>query len=276
MDRGEGGAARRGRGRRRQREDGAEDCPSVGAVRRKPPQTLCLDQGGRRCSLLVFALADPGMLRSMAPEEPGDDGASSSYFIAATQQVGALGADPKDPSDKEPAPYRGFFRGRVDHLIERSEEKGPPWLSLGPVTFLADAVVKDKEVVMGRWGPCRLSPSSLPRSCLPISGQTMKGSICRPPSSSSVSRARRSRRRRSRRRSSGARGTAVSPTVGREFGPSDEDAQGSVRREASRGMHLVQILERTGYTRNRTRARSLLQSTCDEGSAEACALLSGR
>lgn len=41
-------------------------------------------------------------------------------------------------------------------------------------------------------------------------------------------------------------------------------------------MHLAQILERTGYTRNRTRARSLLQSTCDEGSAEACALLSGR
>jgi TPR repeat protein len=39
---------------------------------------------------------------------------------------------------------------------------------------------------------------------------------------------------------------------------------------------LAQILERTGYTRNRTRARALLKSTCDEGSAEACALLKGR
>jgi TPR repeat protein len=39
---------------------------------------------------------------------------------------------------------------------------------------------------------------------------------------------------------------------------------------------LAQILQRTGYATDRARARALLKSTCDEGSAEACALLTSR
>jgi tetratricopeptide (TPR) repeat protein len=100
--------------------------------------------------LVAFAFADAAQAGSMAPEMADEDSAASSYLTTATQQVGAMGAGSNDPSDKEPSPYRGFFRGRVLRLIETSLGNAPPWLARGLATFLADAVVKDKEVLVGR------------------------------------------------------------------------------------------------------------------------------
>ncbi|MBK5257765.1 MAG: hypothetical protein JJE39_17210 [Vicinamibacteria bacterium] len=100
--------------------------------------------------LLVFAFADPSLVRSMAPEGAEDANAFSAYFATASQQIGAIGAGLKEPSDKEPPPQLSFLRGRLRHLIEASLRTSPHWLSRGLVTFLADGVVKDKEIEVGR------------------------------------------------------------------------------------------------------------------------------
>ena len=39
---------------------------------------------------------------------------------------------------------------------------------------------------------------------------------------------------------------------------------------------LAQILQRTGLAADRARARTLLKSACDAGSAEACGLMTSR
>ncbi len=59
--------------------------------------------------------------------------------------------DLPETADKDRSPTRGFYRGRVTFVIERSLGKTRrPWLARGLVTFLSDAVVKDKEVQVGR------------------------------------------------------------------------------------------------------------------------------
>jgi len=103
--------------------------------------------------LVVFASADEVMVRSMAPDttDAEKDNAFSSYLAGPTQHTGALRTDLPETADKDRSPTRGFYRGRVAFLIERSLGKAaPPWLSRGLVTFLSDAVVKDKEVQVGR------------------------------------------------------------------------------------------------------------------------------
>lgn len=113
-------------------------------------------QGDSDSSLLVFASTDEAMIRSMAPDtaDVERDSALASYHVTPSGQVGALRADLKDPSDKERSPFRGFYRGRAAHLIERSLGKSAPsWLTRGLVAFLADTVVKEKEVLTGRMTP---------------------------------------------------------------------------------------------------------------------------
>jgi len=110
-------------------------------------------QGDGDSSLLVFASDDESMIRSMAPDgvDAEKDHALASYHVTSSGHVGALRAEVKDPSDKERSPFRGFYRGRAAHLVERSLGKSAPsWLSRGLVTFLADTVVKDKEILTGR------------------------------------------------------------------------------------------------------------------------------
>ena len=108
---------------------------------------------GDELPLLVFASADEAMVRSMAPETPDTDkdNAFASLLAASTQNVGALRSDLPEPADKERSPWRGFYRARVASLIERSLGKSaPPWLSRGLVTFFADTVVREKEILAGR------------------------------------------------------------------------------------------------------------------------------
>lgn len=110
-------------------------------------------QGDGDSSLLAFASPDESMIRSMAPDgaDPEKDHAFASYHVTASGHVGVLRAEVKDPSDKERAPFRGFYRGRSAHLVEKSLGKSAPsWLSRGLVVFLADTVVKDKEILTGR------------------------------------------------------------------------------------------------------------------------------
>ena len=107
--------------------------------------------------LLVFASLDPALVKSLAPDlegaEPGDG--RSSYWASdwekTPQHVGAVRSASKEPTDTEPSPYRGYFRGRAAYLVGRSlTEAAPAWLVRGLVSFLADAWVKDKELVTGR------------------------------------------------------------------------------------------------------------------------------
>jgi TPR repeat protein len=102
--------------------------------------------------LVVFASADEAMIRSMAPEGDADkDNALSSYLIASTQHVGAMRTDLKEPAEREPSPFRGFYRGRAGSLIDSALGKtAPPWLARGLKAFLADSVVKEKEILLGR------------------------------------------------------------------------------------------------------------------------------
>ncbi len=103
--------------------------------------------------LTVFASADEAMVRSMAPDttDAEKDNAFSSYLLSSKQHVGALRTDLPEASDRERSPSRGFFRGRVTYLIDRFMGTSlPSWLSRGLVAFLSDAVVKDKEVLIGR------------------------------------------------------------------------------------------------------------------------------
>jgi TPR repeat protein len=103
--------------------------------------------------LVVFASAAEAMIRSMAPEafEADKDNALSSYLIGPIQHVAAIRAGTKEPTEREPSPLRGFYRGRAGFLIEASLGKSaPPWLTRGLRIFLADSVVKDKEILLGR------------------------------------------------------------------------------------------------------------------------------
>jgi len=103
--------------------------------------------------LLVFASADESMVRSMAPDttDAEKDNAFSSYLVGATQHTGAMRTDLPETADKDRSPTRGFYRGRVAFLVERSLGKtAPSWLVRGLVTFLSDSVVKDKEAQVGR------------------------------------------------------------------------------------------------------------------------------
>ena len=72
--------------------------------------------------LIVFASADEGTVRSVAPDstDPEKGGALSSYLVTATQHVGAVRADLLDPKDQERSPFRAFYRGRASYWIERS------------------------------------------------------------------------------------------------------------------------------------------------------------
>ena len=103
--------------------------------------------------LIVFASADESMVRSMAPDttDAEKDNAFSSYLAGTTQHTGAMRTDLPDTSDKDRSPTRGFYRGRAASFVERSLGKSaPPWLARGLVTFLSDAVVRDKEAQVGR------------------------------------------------------------------------------------------------------------------------------
>jgi len=117
--------------------------------------------------LIVFASADEVMVRSMAPDttDAEKDNAFSSYLAGLTQHVGALRTDLSETSDQDRSPTRGFYRGRVASVIESSLGKSaPPWLSRGLVSFLSDAVVKDKEVQVGRMAAANVggAPPALP------------------------------------------------------------------------------------------------------------------
>lgn len=110
-------------------------------------------QGDGDSSLLVFTSEEDSMIRAMAPDgaDPENDHAFASYHVTSTGHMGVLRADLKDPSDKERSPFRGFYRGRAAQLVERSLGKSAPaWLTRGLITFLADTVVKDKEILTGR------------------------------------------------------------------------------------------------------------------------------
>lgn len=110
-------------------------------------------KGADEAPLVVFASTDEVMVRSMAPDttDAEKDNAFSSYLAGPTQHTGALRTDLPETADKDRSPTRGFYRGRVTFLIERSLGKAaPPWVTRGLVTFLSDAVVKDKEVQVGR------------------------------------------------------------------------------------------------------------------------------
>jgi TPR repeat protein len=117
-------------------------------------------------SLMVFASVDEAMIRSMAPEGEADkDNAFSSYLIGPTQHVGAVRAATKEPAEREPSPLRGFYRGRAAFLIDSTLGKSAsPWLARGLKVFLADSVVKEKEILLGRMtaagdaGPLTASP----------------------------------------------------------------------------------------------------------------------
>ncbi|MEO8360524.1 MAG: tetratricopeptide repeat protein [Vicinamibacteria bacterium] len=103
--------------------------------------------------LMVFASPDEATVRQMAPDstDADKDNALSSYAIGANQHVGAMRTDLPEPADKELSPARGFYRGRAAYLIERSLGRAaPPWLARGLVSFLSDAVVRDKEMLVGR------------------------------------------------------------------------------------------------------------------------------
>lgn len=110
-------------------------------------------KGPDEIPLVVFASADESMVRSMAPDttDAEKDNAFSSYLAGPTQHVGALRTDLPETSDKDRSPTRGFFRGRAAFLVERSlGTSAPPWLARGLVAFLSDAVVKEKEIQVGR------------------------------------------------------------------------------------------------------------------------------
>ena len=103
--------------------------------------------------LVVFASADEVMVRSMAPDttDVEKDNAFSSYLAGAAQHTGALRTDLPETADKDRSPTRGFYRGRASFLVERSLGRSAPvWLTRGLAAFLSDAVVKDKEVQVGR------------------------------------------------------------------------------------------------------------------------------
>ncbi len=104
-------------------------------------------------SLLVFASANEAMVRSMAADttDAEKDNAFASYLMVPGRHTGALRVDLPEPSDRERAPHRGYFRGRAAWLVEQNLGKAvPSWLSRGLTTFFADTVVKDKEVLTGR------------------------------------------------------------------------------------------------------------------------------
>ncbi|MEO8499324.1 MAG: hypothetical protein ABI565_00315 [Vicinamibacteria bacterium] len=110
-------------------------------------------KGINEIPLVVFASADEVMVRSMAPDttDAEKDNAFSSYLAGSTEHTGALRTDLPETADKDRSPTRGFYRGRVAFLIERSLGKSAPaWLSRGLIAFLSDAVVKEKEVQVGR------------------------------------------------------------------------------------------------------------------------------
>lgn len=107
---------------------------------------------GEETPLVVFASADEATVRSMASDASDTEGETSrsSYLVGAARHVGALQANLPDPSDKERSPYRDYYKGRAAYLIEKALGKTAPWLSRGLVAFLADTVVKDKEILIGR------------------------------------------------------------------------------------------------------------------------------
>jgi TPR repeat protein len=110
-------------------------------------------KGANETPLVVFASADESMVRSMAPDttDAEKDNAFSSYLAGQTQHTGAMRTDLPETADKDRSPTRGFYRGRAAFLVERSlGRSAPSWLVRGLVTFLSDAVVKDKEAQVGR------------------------------------------------------------------------------------------------------------------------------
>lgn len=101
--------------------------------------------------LLVFASGDESLVRSISPESTDADGGVATYLAATPLNVGAVRTDLADPADKDRGLHRGLHRGRVTSMLDRVFGKSaPPWLARGLVTFLADTVVRDKDVLTGR------------------------------------------------------------------------------------------------------------------------------
>jgi TPR repeat protein len=107
--------------------------------------------------LLVFASADPALVRSLAPEpgegEKGDPRSSywASDWAKNVSHVAAVQTASKEPTDAEPSPYRTYYMGRAAFLLARSlNADTPAWLVRGLAVFLSDTWVKDKEMLTGR------------------------------------------------------------------------------------------------------------------------------
>lgn len=99
----------------------------------------------------VFASADEGPVRSLAPEGADPDAGVSSWLVAPSSLVGAVRIDLPEPGDKDRSVLRGFYRGRLGSALDRSLGKSaPPWLVRGLLTFLADTQVRDKDILTGR------------------------------------------------------------------------------------------------------------------------------
>jgi len=110
--------------------------------------------------LRVFASSDEALVRSLAPdaEEGGGVDPHASYWAPDWTRSGphtaAVRLGLKEPTDTEPSPHRGYFRGRTTFLLGRSlTEATPSWLLRGLVTFFSETVVRDKEIQTGRMAP---------------------------------------------------------------------------------------------------------------------------
>ena len=101
--------------------------------------------------LTVIASPEERVVRSLASDSAEEgDRAFSSYLALLAQPVAATRTDLPEPSDKERSPNREAWRGRAGFLIEKSIGTTPPWLVRGLSVFLADTLVKEKEVLAGR------------------------------------------------------------------------------------------------------------------------------
>ncbi len=100
----------------------------------------------------VFVSANESTVRSLAPDPTGANGSEpSSYLDGPTHPVGAVRADLPEPGDRTASPLRGYYRGRVAYRVDQSLGRSlPSWLRRGLVTFFADTVVKEREVLTGR------------------------------------------------------------------------------------------------------------------------------
>jgi TPR repeat protein len=104
--------------------------------------------------LLIVASNNELTVRSLAADS-GESEASglSSYLVGTTQHLGAFKTGLPEPGDRERSPYRAFYRGRAHVLVTAGlGSRAPAWVAHGLAAFLADSVVKEKEVQAGRLG----------------------------------------------------------------------------------------------------------------------------